>query len=68
MREKLIIFRVTHNLTQAEMAEKLGFSRQHYAKIENGAQDVSIRFLVKLGEVFKMSIDKARELTKVESV
>lgn len=68
MREKLIVFRVSHNLTQAGMAEKLGFSRQHYARIESGTQDVSIRFLVKLGEVFKMSIDKARELTKIESV
>lgn len=68
MRENLIIFRVKCNLTQAEMAAMLGFSRQHYSKIENGTQDVSIRFLVKLGEVFKMSIDKARELTKIESV
>jgi transcriptional regulator with XRE-family HTH domain len=50
------------------MAAKLGFSRQHYARIENGTQEVSIRFLVKLGEVFGIDLDKARELTKIESI
>lgn len=68
MRTALKIFRVQHNLSQDGMAQKLGFSRQHYARIENGEQDVSLRFLVKLGEVFGIELEKAKELTRVESV
>lgn len=68
MRTALKIFRVQHNLSQDSMAQKLGFSRQHYARIENGEQDVSLRFLVKLGEVFGIELEKAKELTRVESV
>lgn len=67
-RENLIIYRVRSGLTQAEMAAKLGFSRQHYARIENGTQEASIRFLVKLGELFGITIDEAKELTKIESI
>ena len=68
VRENLIDYRVRSGLTQAEMAAKLGFSRQHYARIENGTQEVSIRFLVKLGELFGITIDEAKELTKIESI
>lgn len=68
MRKNLIIFRVQRDLTQTDMAEKLGFSRQHYSRVENGKQDVSLRFLVKLCEVFGITLDKAEELTKVESI
>lgn len=67
-RENLIIYRVRSGLTQAEMAAKLGFSRQHYARIENGTHEASIRFLVKLGELFGITIDEAKELTKIESI
>ena len=68
VRENLIVYRVRSGLTQVEMAAKLGFSRQHYARIENGTQEVSIRFLVKLGELFGITIDEAKELTKIESI
>lgn len=36
MRDNLKIFRIRKHLTQAEMAEKIGYSRSCYQSIENG--------------------------------
>lgn len=64
MRMKLRIFRIKHNLTQEGMAKRLCFSRNQYARVENGEQEPSIRFLVNLSEAFGISLDEAKELTK----
>ena len=39
MRTNLKIFRVTHKLTQAGMAEKIGYTRASYSSIEAGKRD-----------------------------
>lgn len=36
MRMNLKLLRVSHNLTQQEMADAIGCQRTHYAAIENG--------------------------------
>lgn len=39
MRKNLKIFRVTHNLSQGEIAEKIGHCRATYAAIEAGNRE-----------------------------
>jgi DNA-binding XRE family transcriptional regulator len=50
--DKIISLRIEHQLTQKEMAEKLGTSTSAIARIENGKVNPSINFLLKLGKVF----------------
>ena len=67
MRMSLKLFRIGRNLSQAKMAELLGYSRNHYARFESGEQDVTLRFLYALARKFDMSIDVAKELTTRDS-
>lgn len=64
MRTALKLLRVKHGFTQDEMALRLGYSRNQYQRIENGAKGVSLKFLVALSTAFGMSLDEAKELTK----
>lgn len=63
-RTSLKLFRVQHGLSQEQIAEKLGFCRGHYAKFENGTQDVTLRFLEALATAFGITFDEAKEITK----
>ena len=59
MRMALKLFRIERHLSQEKMAELLGFSRNHYAKVESGDQtNVSLKFLE--------ALEKAKELTAIE--
>ena len=63
-RTDLKLLRIQHGLTQDRMAEKIGFSRNQYQRVEAGDQDVSLKFLVAFGDAFGMSLEEAKELTK----
>ena len=45
MRMALKLFRIKNGLSQGKIAEKLGYHRNQYAKIENGRQGVTLKFL-----------------------
>jgi DNA-binding XRE family transcriptional regulator len=47
-RKNLIKLRVELGLKSQEMAEQLGFTRQHYSNIENGKKDPTFGFIEKL--------------------
>ena len=67
MRMALKLFRIERHLSQEKMAELLGFSRNHYAKVESGDQtNVSLKFLEALAGTFNISLEKAKELTAIE--
>ena len=55
MRLKLKTFRVSQNLTQDEMAAKLGCSRNSYQAIESGNRQGNMKFWCSLREVFNLS-------------
>lgn len=57
-------FRQKHDLTQSEMAEKLGISKSYYVHIELGHVDPSFRVATKIGEVFDGEYDDIFELLK----
>lgn len=71
--KSLKILRVRYSLTQAEMAQKLGMSRQAYAKVENGLASGSISFWIKVQYAFDITSegmwslinDEAKERAKV---
>lgn len=54
-RKNLLLFRLDNNLTQQEMANKLGITRVHYNSIENGKADPSFSLCQKLNELFEIN-------------
>jgi DNA-binding XRE family transcriptional regulator len=47
--------RLTFELTQAELAEKLGIKQNHVSDMETGKRPISRKMAVKLGEIFNIS-------------
>ena len=54
MRHKLKLFRLSQNLTQQQMADKMGVSVTTYHLIENGARRGSQAFWCKLQKEFNL--------------
>ena len=52
MRMKLKLFRVAQDMTQAQMAERLGGDIATYAAIEKGTRSGRIQFWLKLQDTF----------------
>ena len=51
-RLNLKVFRIKNNLSQEDMAKKLGISKVYYCRIETGVNDPSFGLLEKFGEIF----------------
>ena len=66
-RKNLKLFRIDKELSQQQIAEKLGYSRGQYARFENGEQDVTLRFLEALTTAFGISLKEAKAVTKREN-
>ena len=49
--------RKLYMFTQREMAEKLGISQPSYIRYENGSAEPSLENLVKLADLFDVSVD-----------
>lgn len=49
--------REDHDLTQTQVAEILGTSQTMYARYERGANELPIRHLLRLCELYKVSAD-----------
>ena len=63
--EKIYKLRTEQNLSQGDLAEKLEVSRQSVSKWENGAATPDLDKIIKLAEVFEITID---DLVKGENV
>ena len=57
MTNRLRVLRAERNWTQAELAEKLGVSRQTVNAIEVGKYDPSLPLAFKIAETFEQSIE-----------
>ncbi|MDO5808987.1 MAG: helix-turn-helix transcriptional regulator [Lachnospiraceae bacterium] len=56
-------------LTQEEIAEQIGVSRQKYARIENGVNDITLNILSKIAKVLEITVgDITRVLDEKPSV
>ena len=66
MRTELKRLRVTNFLTQEQMAEKCGTSRNNYGFIEKGKRKGSAEFWLNLQKEFGLSVEQVEELRKVD--
>ncbi len=55
--QRLKELRLNERLTQRDMAEKLGLSQPSYIRYENGSSEPSQENLVKIADIFDVSID-----------
>ncbi len=55
--ELLRELRVDRDLTQAEVADVLGISQQHYSLYENGVYELPMRHFAALAEYYQVSAD-----------
>lgn len=62
MNKELKILRVKNELTQEQMAKKLGLSHPNYQMIESGKRKGKISFWKKVYETFEVS---AEEIVKI---
>lgn len=68
MRSWLKKKRKEKGLTQENMAQKIGISRQYYAFIESGFRlpDLSFSIAVKISEIFNISLEQIKEYEERE--
>lgn len=57
MKNKLKVFRAMHDLTQEELAQKIGVSRQTVIAIESDKYLPSLGLAFKIAKLFKVKIE-----------
>ncbi len=62
--EKIRLIREAKNLTQEQVAEKLGVSQSAYGDIERGDNDPKLSKLQKLADIFEMQLSELVDLTE----
>lgn len=68
LKENLIMLRNLHGYSQEEIAEKIGISRQAYAKWERGATVPDIVKCAALAQVYGVSIDSLLKTEKTDGI
>ncbi len=48
--------RSVRNLTQEDIADRIGVSRQKYARIENGVNSITLNLLTKIADVLDVTV------------
>lgn len=66
LKENLIMLRNIHGFSQEKIAEKIGISRQAYAKWENGVTVPDIEKCMRLAEVYGVTIDSLVKTTTLD--
>lgn len=67
MRTGLKLFRVKNHLTQQQVAERVGVSRQVYSKIERGVSQGNTNFWVTFQRCFNIPDEYMYSLMKCDS-
>lgn len=68
LKDNLVMLRNIHGFSQEELAEKIGISRQAYAKWESGSTVPDIDKCSRLAEIFGVSIDSLVKTEKTEGI
>lgn len=66
LKENLIMLRNINGFSQEEIAEKIGISRQAYAKWESGATVPDIEKCKRLADIYGITIDSLIKTTTVD--
>lgn len=61
MKNRLRVLRAEHRWSQAELAKRLGVSRQTVNAVENGRYDPSLPLAFDIARVFDLSIEEIFE-------
>lgn len=61
--KRLEDLQIDNNGTQAEIADYLGCQQEVYRRYEKGTRQVPINFLIKLSELYNVSIDYLVSIT-----
>lgn len=62
--EKLKILRKSLNLTQKMIAESIGIDQRQYNRYENGKNEIPLRYVKKICEIYKISADWLLDIDK----
>ena len=68
LKENLVVLRNINGYSQEELAEKIGISRQAYAKWENGNTVPDIKKCMRLAEVYGVTLDSLVKTEKPDGV
>lgn len=66
MNNRLKVLRAEHNLSQADLAEKLGVSRQTINALETGKYDPSLILAIKIARLFDKTVEEIFQPTEEE--
>lgn len=66
--EKITFERKRNDITQKQMAEKLGIKQQQYARYEKGINVMPITYLPKICKILNVSADYLLGLTKDKKI
>ena len=66
MYQRIRDLREDNDMTQTELAKKIGMSQTGYSKYETGENDIPTAILVKLAAIYGTSIDYMLGLTDVK--
>lgn len=66
MKNRLKVERAEHNLSQAELADRIGVSRQTINSIETGRYVPSTVLALKLAQVFACPVEQVFQLEKTD--
>ncbi len=68
MKNRIRVFRAEQGWSQADLADRLGVSRQTVNAIENGRYDPSLPLAFRIGRVFGVAIEEVFEDSSDEGV
>ncbi|MEJ5273473.1 MAG: helix-turn-helix transcriptional regulator, partial [Spirochaetota bacterium] len=57
MRNRIRDLREDHDLTQQQIADRIGITQRKYSYVETGTQPLTDELLVALAKVYEVSID-----------
>lgn len=65
-RTGLYMFRCSKNLTQEKFAERIGYKRDTYAKVENGDREPSVKFMRAIAQAWAIPLSEVFELLNIK--
>jgi putative transcriptional regulator len=68
MKNRLKVLRAENNLTQEQLAQSVGVSRQAINAIETGKYDPSLPLAIKLGKLFGKPVEEIFMIDEDEAV
>ena len=66
--KRLKTLRMAANLTQEQVAEQIGVSRQKYARIENGTNSITLAILSKTAETLNVRVSDITSVLDEQSM